>query len=92
MRVEFDELQDKNVGNALTLKNAAYPYALDDSCAFVAKHDWMWYGVAPVTSNHICVAQAGGHDLDQYFVPARASRLAYTELSAPGTSWQIQNS
>jgi hypothetical protein len=24
LRVEFDELRDKNVGNALTLKNAAY--------------------------------------------------------------------
>src|SRR5258708_350264 len=46
-------------------------YALDDSCTFVAKHDWMRYGVALVTCNHICVAQAGGHDLDQYFVSAR---------------------
>jgi hypothetical protein len=24
-RVEFDELRDKHVGNALTLKDAAYP-------------------------------------------------------------------
>src|SRR6202023_2621829 len=47
-------------------------YALDDSCAFVAKHDWMRHRVALVTCNHICVAQAGGHDLDQYFVSARA--------------------
>src|SRR6202030_2913789 len=46
-------------------------YALDDSCAFVAKHDWMRHRVALVTCNHICVAQAGGHDLDQYFVSAR---------------------
>src|SRR5580700_7319200 len=46
-------------------------YALDDSCAFVAKHDWMRHRVALVTGNHICVAQAGGHDLDQYFVSAR---------------------
>src|SRR6202051_2239339 len=43
-------------------------YALDDSRAFVAKHDWMRHRVALVTCNHICVAQAGGHDLDQYFV------------------------
>src|SRR6266481_6163259 len=46
-------------------------YALDDSRAFVAKHDWMRYGVALITGNHICVAQAGGHDLDQYFVSSR---------------------
>src|SRR6266481_2957652 len=37
-------------------------YALDDSCAFVAKDDWMRYGVALITGNHICVAQASGHD------------------------------
>src|SRR6202041_2365024 len=37
-------------------------YALDDSRTFVAKHDWMRYGVALVTCNHIRVAQAGGHD------------------------------
>src|SRR6266446_3534773 len=47
-------------------------YALDDSCAFMAKHDWMGHGVALVTCNHVCVAQAGGQDLDQYFVSARA--------------------
>src|ERR1700732_2837254 len=46
-------------------------YALDDSCAFVAKHDWMRHRVALVTCNHICVAQAGGHDLDRSFVSAR---------------------
>ena len=47
-------------------------YGLDDSCAFVAKHDWMRYGVDLITCNHICVAQAGGHDLDQYFIAPRA--------------------
>jgi len=46
-------------------------YALDDSCAFVAKNDWMRYRVGLITGNHICVAQAGGHDFDQYFVSAR---------------------
>src|SRR5580700_11096006 len=46
-------------------------YALDDSRAFVAKYDWMRYGIALVTGNHICVAQAGGHHLDQYFISAR---------------------
>ena len=25
LRVEFDELRDKNIGDALTLKDAAYP-------------------------------------------------------------------
>jgi hypothetical protein len=47
-------------------------YALDDSCAFVAKHDWMRYGVDLITGNHICVAQTRGDDLDQYFIAPRA--------------------
>ena len=47
-------------------------YALNDSCAIVSEHDWLWHRVALVTCNHICVAQAGGHDLDQYFVSARS--------------------
>ena len=47
-------------------------YALDDSCAFVAKHDWMRYGVALITGDHICVAQTRGDDLDQYFIAPRA--------------------
>src|SRR6202011_3146185 len=47
-------------------------YAFDDSCTFVAKHDWMRYGVALITGNHICVTQTRGDDLDQYFVSARA--------------------
>jgi hypothetical protein len=47
-------------------------YALNDSCAFVSENDWLWHRVALVTCNHICVAQAGGDDLDQHFVSARA--------------------
>jgi hypothetical protein len=47
-------------------------YALDDSRAFVAKHDWMRYGVDLITGNHICVAQTRGDDLYQYFVAPRA--------------------
>jgi hypothetical protein len=47
-------------------------YALHDSCAFVAKHDWMRYRVALITGNHICVAQTRGDDLDQYFIAPRA--------------------
>src|SRR5258708_21170772 len=47
-------------------------YALNDSCAFASEHDWLWHRVALVTCNHVCVAQAGGHDLDQYFVSAGA--------------------
>src|SRR5260370_28196306 len=47
-------------------------YALNDSCAFVSEHDWLWHRVVLVTCNHICVAQAAGHDLDQYFISARA--------------------
>src|SRR5580693_5594032 len=46
--------------------------AFDDSRAFVAKHDGMRYGVAPVTGNHICVTQTGGDHLDQYFIAPRA--------------------
>ncbi len=45
-------------------------YALNDSCAFVSEHDWLWHRVALVTRKHICVAQARGHDPDQYFVSA----------------------
>src|ERR1700722_7428397 len=47
-------------------------YALNDSCALVSEHDWLGHGVAFPPRNLICVAQAGGHDLDQYFVSARA--------------------
>jgi hypothetical protein len=47
-------------------------YALNDSCAFVAKHDRMRYGVALITGNHICMAQIRGDDLDQYFIAPRA--------------------
>jgi hypothetical protein len=45
-------------------------YALNNSCAFVPEHDWMRHGVAFITGNQICVAQAGGHDPNQYFVSA----------------------
>jgi hypothetical protein len=58
-------------------------YALDDSCAFVAKHDWLWHRVALVTCNHLCVAQAGGHDLDQYFIAPRPSKLNVSMLKGP---------
>src|SRR6266481_8685767 len=47
-------------------------YALNDSCAFVSKHDWMRYGVDFITGNQICVAQTSGDDLDQYFIAPRA--------------------
>jgi hypothetical protein len=47
-------------------------YGLDDSCAFVAKHDWMRYGVDLITGNHICVAHTRGDDLDQHFIASRA--------------------
>src|SRR4029077_113787 len=47
-------------------------YALNDSCAFVPEHDWLWHRVAHVRCNNIGVAKAGGYDLDQYFVSARA--------------------
>jgi hypothetical protein len=47
-------------------------YALNDSCAFVSEHDWLWHRVALLTCNYICVAKAGGYDLDQYFVSARS--------------------
>ena len=47
-------------------------YALDDSCAFVAKHDRMRYGVDLIAGNHICVAHTRGNDLDQYFIAPRA--------------------
>src|SRR5258707_14016296 len=42
-------------------------YALYDSCAFVAKHDWMQHRVALITGIHICVAQTRADDLYQYF-------------------------
>jgi hypothetical protein len=58
-------------------------YALNDSCAFVSEHDWLWHRVALVTCNHICVAQAGGHDLDQYFISARASNVRVSTLKGP---------
>jgi hypothetical protein len=35
LRVDFDELRDKNIGNALTLKNAAYPLALYHQVVYV---------------------------------------------------------
>src|SRR6266446_166380 len=44
LRVEFDELRDKNVGNALTLKNAAYPLALYHQGVHVKAHlcaEWL---------------------------------------------------
>ena len=47
-------------------------YTLNDSFAFVSKHDWLWQRIALVMHNHICVAQARGHDPDQDFVSARS--------------------
>ena len=38
LRVEFDELRDKNVGNALTLKNAAYPLTRYHQVVHVKAH------------------------------------------------------
>src|SRR2546425_620596 len=38
LRVEFDELRDKNVWNALTLKNAAYPLARYHQVVHVKAH------------------------------------------------------
>jgi hypothetical protein len=58
-------------------------YALNDSCAFVSEHDWMRYGVALITGNHICVAQAGGHDPDQYFVSPRTFQSQGFDVKRP---------